>query len=325
MAPEHYRCHKIFVKATRSIRTSDTVFFKHKYITQPTVTPADAIVKAYQDLIYAIQGITNIRGSTHLEALQRIETTLSPPTQLATQLLPVVSNRKPVSQQRPRVQNLPTVPPNISNTHNAEPPRVEEPVEFPRVEDDEADQLQVKPPSPVVAFPYKSIADRVKSRRCQPESKEQESIAQRVAMCRREYAAPVLDVNTGKLLEYRALLKHPKFREAWSISASNEFGHLAQGVGGRVKGTDTIIFIRKSEVQVDRFKDVTYIRMVCQVHTEKKEPNQSRTTVGANLINCDEDVRTPTADLLLIKISLTASFQRREQSSRMPILPISIS
>jgi hypothetical protein len=51
--------------------------------------------------------------------------------------------------------------------------------------------------------------------------------------------------------------------------------------------------------------------MVCQVHTEKKEPNQSRTTVGGNLINCDEDVGTPTADLLLIKISLTASFQRR--------------
>ena len=43
-SPEHYRCHEVFVKATKSKRITDTVFFKHKYITQPTVTPADAIV-----------------------------------------------------------------------------------------------------------------------------------------------------------------------------------------------------------------------------------------------------------------------------------------
>jgi hypothetical protein len=118
----------------------------------------------------------------------------------------------------------------------------------------------------------------------------------------REHAAPVLDVDTGKLLEYRALLKHQKFRKEWSISAANEFGQLAQGVGGRVKGTDTIRFIRKSEVPVDRLKDVTYIRMVCNVRTEKKEPNRPRATVGGNLINCEDDVGTPTAELLLIKI-----------------------
>ncbi|KAL7475074.1 hypothetical protein ACHAW6_001009, partial [Cyclotella cf. meneghiniana] len=53
-SPEHYRCHVVFVKATRSKRITDTVFFKHKYITQPTVTPADAIVKAYHDSISAI-------------------------------------------------------------------------------------------------------------------------------------------------------------------------------------------------------------------------------------------------------------------------------
>jgi hypothetical protein len=235
IAPEHYRCHSIFVKATRSIRTSDTVFFKHKYITQPTVTPADAIVKAYQDLMHTIQGITNVKGSAHLEALQRIETTLAPPTHSVTQPLHVASNRKPVSQQRPRVPNSSTVPPNTGTTHIAEPPRVEEPVEFPRVKNDEAEQLQVESPSPVVAFPYESIADRVKNRCRQPEPKEQESIAQRVAVRRRKYAAPVLDVDTGKLLEYRALLKHPKFKEAWSISASNEFGRLAQGVGGRIR------------------------------------------------------------------------------------------
>ena len=44
---EHYRTHVIFAKKTRAKRLANTVFFKHKYITQPTITPADAIVNAY--------------------------------------------------------------------------------------------------------------------------------------------------------------------------------------------------------------------------------------------------------------------------------------
>eukprot|EP00804_Cyclotella_cryptica_P023552 CCRYP_018913-RA/>CCRYP_018913-RA protein AED:0.17 eAED:0.19 QI:0/0/0/1/0.25/0/5/0/1080 len=205
--------------------------------------------------------------------------------QSTTQPLPVSSNRKPITQQRPRVQFSPTVQPNVNNGINAYPPRVQEPVECPRVEDDEVDQVQVKPQSPITALPRESIADRVKTRCRQPEPEEPSSIAQRVAMRWHEFAAP-----------------HPRFKEAWSISAANEFGRLAQGVGGRVKGTDTIRFIPKSEVPEDRFKDVTYIRMVCQVRTEKKEPNRSRATVGGNLIKCEDDIGTPTADLLLIKI-----------------------
>ena len=38
---EHYRCHVVHLKKTRSERITDTVWFKHKYITQPNVTPVD--------------------------------------------------------------------------------------------------------------------------------------------------------------------------------------------------------------------------------------------------------------------------------------------
>ena len=54
MSPEYYQCHEIFVKAMQQKRISDMVFFKHKY-TQPTVTLADAIVKALQDMMQALQ------------------------------------------------------------------------------------------------------------------------------------------------------------------------------------------------------------------------------------------------------------------------------
>jgi len=43
---EHYQSHVVHVKKTRSERITDTVWFKHKYITQPKVTPVDHIVKA---------------------------------------------------------------------------------------------------------------------------------------------------------------------------------------------------------------------------------------------------------------------------------------
>ena len=43
-SPDHYRAHRIFVKGTNAGRISETVFFNHKYMTNPTVTHADRIV-----------------------------------------------------------------------------------------------------------------------------------------------------------------------------------------------------------------------------------------------------------------------------------------
>ena len=45
-ALQHYRCHRIWNKETKAERVSDTVFFKHKYITEPTLTPEDMLLKA---------------------------------------------------------------------------------------------------------------------------------------------------------------------------------------------------------------------------------------------------------------------------------------
>ncbi len=39
---EHYRCHKVYITATRGTRICETVFFKHKYLTQPSFTTNNA-------------------------------------------------------------------------------------------------------------------------------------------------------------------------------------------------------------------------------------------------------------------------------------------
>ena len=71
-------------------------------------------------------------------------------------------------------------------------------------------------------------------------------------------ALPVMDKGTGQLLNYQQLIHNPKYKKEWNISATNEFSQLAQGVGGRMKGTNTIKFICKHEVPKGRFKDVKY-------------------------------------------------------------------
>jgi hypothetical protein len=52
-AEEHYRCHKIYISDKKK-RICKTVFFKHKYLTMPTITPAEAILKAADNLVDTI-------------------------------------------------------------------------------------------------------------------------------------------------------------------------------------------------------------------------------------------------------------------------------
>ena len=49
---------------TRSTRVGQTVFFKHKYITQPVVTQTDTILRATDDLISALKGKKTIKSAT---------------------------------------------------------------------------------------------------------------------------------------------------------------------------------------------------------------------------------------------------------------------
>ena len=53
---EHYRYYWGWMRETKKIRGSDTVIFKHKYITNPSVTTGDAILNAAKQLISALCG-----------------------------------------------------------------------------------------------------------------------------------------------------------------------------------------------------------------------------------------------------------------------------
>ncbi len=133
----------------------------------------------------------------------------------------------------------------------------------------------------------------------------------------------VMDPDTGKLLNYCQLMRSTKYRDAWSLSLANEFGWLANGVGGRIKNpTNTIQFIHQHEVPKDRMKDVTYGQFVCAVQPEKAEPNRTRFTVGGDRINYPGEVATPTAEMLVAKMLFNSVISTR--GARFMTMDISI-
>ena len=82
----------------------------------------------------------------------------------------------------------------------------------------------------------------------------------------------VLDKDTGEFMEYRKLMRKPKYRQLYCNYYSKEIGRLAQGTTGLVEGTNTTFFIDNQDIPVDRWKDVTYGRVVAEYCPEKSDP-----------------------------------------------------
>ena len=100
----------------------------------------------------------------------------------------------------------------------------------------------------------------------------------------KEVLAAVLNKETGELMEYRHLVGNPKYRKTWQKSYGDEVGRLAQGMPERVEGTDTLFFIRKIDVPTQRWRDITYRRIVVSYRPSNENQNRMRLTVGGNNI-----------------------------------------
>jgi hypothetical protein len=64
---------------------------------------------------------------------------------------------------------------------------------------------------------------------------------------RREQAQIIQDTDTGDYLNYCQLMKDSKHAKIWAESLANEFAWLAQGVAGRVKGTNNIFLWKRTK------------------------------------------------------------------------------
>jgi len=110
---EHYRCWKFWTPTTRATRISGAAFFKHKHLTNPSVTPEDQVIAAAAHLTDTLQGITSPHLNTStlklLGDLQDIFHKAANSTQAPSPIQPL--------HTPPRVQPMPT-PSNNTRTVN---------------------------------------------------------------------------------------------------------------------------------------------------------------------------------------------------------------
>jgi hypothetical protein len=65
-------------------------------------------------------------------------------------------------------------------------------------------------------------------------------------------------------------------------------------------------------VPQDQRKDITYGRIVVNVHLQKSEPERIRLTIGGNLINYPGDVSTATSNLMTAKLVINSVISNKD-------------
>ena len=338
-SPEHYWAWIHWTKTTRSTRISATMFFKHKYITNPSLTPTDAIIAAAVNLAHTIkhnmpEQYRSQLKKNDLSKLQQIlkRTTESARVQAENDPPPDLvheddsdsdsdsddeDDEPPITRRSNRLRGIPpATPPRVRPT---KVPTISNPVNPPIPTQD---TLQVEYPNLAKSSTNSaSPPNKQSNRRTITQESTQDSIFRMMDIMGsnfspsqaakrqfpKEALAAVLDPHTGELMEYRHLIANPAYRPIWKPAYGKEIGRLAQGMPGIVEGTDTIVFIFKDEVPNDRRRDVTYGRICANYRPEKDDPYRIRLTVGGNLLKDKQgDCGTPTAGMLTVKILLNS-------------------
>ena len=338
---EHYRCHDVWVEETRATRTGQTVFFRNKYITQPTVTAADALVRTGEDLCSALTGSTPGSDATRraVDSLMEIFKTKAAEEQTPTdaqRVLKTVAHAQRVANEAldddAKSQGTATTA-ELTDDEQSTGDALDDdddastcqPVRAPTDDDDglRMTGLHVTYPSnknnPIA--PPQVTQDLPPSQNTRSRTQRLLSATEISGSCpsaqqssRRRYplqfladfAGAVIDDDTGELLEYRHLIQRPKYKKDWGFSFGNEIGRLAQGMPGRNTGTNTLHFLDRHNIPADRWKDIANARIVCNVRPQKAETNRTRLTFAARNMEVDMDCGTPTASMLTIKLLLNS-------------------
>jgi hypothetical protein len=238
---KHYGCHTIYCTKTRAERISETVFFQHLYLTQPVVTPADAIIKAMGNLRGILKKKSNNISAKDMEVLKQLDAILSGPVAIGTEkprhitFATLTALEKPVAPLREQITASPRVPDTL--------PRV---VTSAVIDKPYGTPQGIKTRSQAQA---QQLAMAVQQRHHVDgnNSKLDFEAAMNIMECNLHFKTTqaIFDKELGKMLKYRKLITHPKYCKVWTHSSTNEFGRLAQGLGSRIEGINTIILFRK--------------------------------------------------------------------------------
>ncbi len=275
-APEHYRCHRVYVTKTAAERIAKTVeFFPHN-CAMPKTSSADAATQAALDLIDALQHPAPAApfaqlGHGQLHAIRQLATLFQATTSKPSDNAPSSPRVAPRHAPLARVPTIPVVPPRV-------------PVTRPPLNRNGQDLIHPEPNDPVL---------------------HRYQLRSRMNQVTHDHANSVIDEVTGHSLEYRHLSTGPD-HAVWTKSLANDLGRLAQGVGTRMPtGTNTIFFIPRHAVPAGR--KVTYGRLVSTIRPNKDEKHRVRVTVGGDKLDYPGITTTQCASLTTTKCLLNST------------------
>ena len=276
----------------------------------PQVTANDAAIYAANDLITALtkpqppNSFLSL-GDNQMAALQQL-----------ANIFQRAVNTKPISE--PGVADI--TPPQRPRTHSQTKSLANAAFTIPHHDQVSNDQptppdaakqeghLDPEPPDDIPPFNKYHIVPLIQNLRPKYPTKHEGMLEDPFPLIQSPNA--VTDPETGKQLEYKQLINHPNghLRKTWQHSSANEFGQLAQGVGGRITETKTIQFIHPYEMPPTCRP--TYARFVCDIRPQKAEKERTRLTVGGNLIDYPDPVTTRTCDLVTFKMHINSTLSR---------------
>eukprot|EP00804_Cyclotella_cryptica_P006784 CCRYP_019521-RA/>CCRYP_019521-RA protein AED:0.43 eAED:0.43 QI:0/0/0/1/0/0/2/0/348 len=319
---EHYRCWKVWTPTSRTTRISATVFFKHKYITNPSVTPADAIIAAAANLSHLL---TNNLQAHHNNKVNHSDLTR---LQILTQPSPPPQHSATHYQQHSPNATHPSSPATVSdydsNSGDSDDESITIPHPVPRLplQPPRVSPQQTKTPLPRHAnLPgiQHAAQSRIQSHRkpsytCSTTPNTTHTTSAATRQFPRDALSAILNTDTGELLEYRHLIKtqstapYGKMHMAKNLVASPKVSRHCQR-----HQHHSLHCVNKIPPLTSW--GVTYGRIVANYRPKKEDPYRIRLTVGGNRITYPGDCGTPTADMLTTKILLNSVISTKEHGS----------
>ena len=289
-AMNHYRCHKVWSKATNRTSIVDTLKWLPHRFRMPTANREGLIVAAAHDLCKALLSTTDDRLHTPLDAetrkqLQNLQEIFA--NKVPQAITPVTKPQAPTELHTtaplPRVTpTLPAPLPRVPLT--SQPQSI--PTALPRV-----------PPTRTAAITTTTTTTNDihrSSRTPRPNTR----------FFNDHTVNAVLNPATGELEEYRHLINGKNAKE-WLRGNAKEIARLCQGrKDNTYRGTNTIIFKHPREKPPQA--QPTYLRVVAAYRPSKQDPYRIRWTVGGNRINYEGDKYTPNAELTTVKLLLNS-------------------
>ena len=94
----------------------------------------------------------------------------------------------------------------------------------------------------------------------------------------------------------------------------NEWDRLCNGKLGDVKGTNTIAFVHKRDVPIER--KITYGNFRLDHRPLKLEPMRVRLTVGGDKLDSPFDATAPASGLLEFKLIINSTISQQKKNTR---------